>query len=403
MDEYGAWLRQYFGYLALMTLFCVCVALPWSALWLYQSGDAAVERVVAAQARGDFALFGSALSQDFADYKLRLYDAVKPEIAAVGSSRVMQFRGDWFKRPFVNMGGAAGNLSLLRSTLRAMLAAHKPGAVIIGLDFWWFMPQWEALPFQDNAPTTGSYNYGPESLKKPWRWLWSGKISLAEFFAPALGIFGRGFRADRFGIMAQRTDDGFGPDGSWYHTAEITGLRPPADFQFTDTLCQVRRGIKAFYHAGDSSGPNPEHIGALAAICGLLRDQGVPAYIFIAPLAPRVWTEMLALRKAYPHLFNLRAALLAHGIQVLDFSDPQSLSSPDAEFLDGFHGGEVTYARILLRMARHWPGLAPYVDAELLESLISRWQGRTLVPDARLTGRPETDFMNWGGKNLNRH
>ena len=66
-----------------------------------------MERAVEAQAEGEFALFGSGVSQDFVDYKLRLYAAVRPDITAVGSSRVMQFRAAYFRKPFLNMGGAA--------------------------------------------------------------------------------------------------------------------------------------------------------------------------------------------------------------------------------------------------------------------------------------------------------
>ena len=97
--------------------------------------------MVEAQAAGHFVIFGSGISQDFVDYKLRLYAAVKPVIAAVGSSRVMQFRGDWFRKPFVNLGGAAGNLSVLNSTVNAMIRDHRPKVVLLGLDFWWFLPQ----------------------------------------------------------------------------------------------------------------------------------------------------------------------------------------------------------------------------------------------------------------------
>ena len=118
----------------------------------------------------------------------------------------MQFRGTGFRQPYVNVGGTAGNLPVLRSTLEAMLRTHKPKAVILGLDFWWFMPQWNRDPFEDVPPTSGSYNYGFENLKKPWAWLLDGKISPAELFAPLWG----GFRDARFGIMAQQTDDGFG-------------------------------------------------------------------------------------------------------------------------------------------------------------------------------------------------
>ena len=248
-DAAAAWLRRYFLTLLLLGLAGLLLLAPYAAWWLHASGDAAVERAVAAQASGRFALFGSGVSQDFVDYKLQLYAALRPDIAAVGSSRVMQFRGAWFRRPFCNMGGVAGNLAVLRSTVDAMLRLHRPRAVILGLDFWWFLPQWEAEPFQEVPPTAGSYNYGFASLKKPWQWLLEGKISLRELAAPLLGLAGSGFREDRFGIMAQQTDDGFGPDGSWYATAEVTGQKPPLDFQFRDTLAQVAQGSRAFFRA----------------------------------------------------------------------------------------------------------------------------------------------------------
>ena len=297
------WLRRYFLILAVLGALGLCVLLPYGAWWLHASGDVAVERAVAAQAAAQSAgaaagrtalpLFGSGVSQDFVDYKLRLYAAIRPDIAAVGSSRVMQFRGAWFRKPFCNMGGVAGNLAVLRSTVDAMLRIHKPGAVILGLDFWWFLPQWEAEPFKEVPPTSGSYNYGFASLKKPWEWLIEGKISPAELAAPLLGLFGAGFRPDRFGIMAQQTDDGFGPDGSWYATAEATGRKPPLDYQFRDTLAQVAQGSKAFFKARPGeAGPSEEHLDAFAEIWCRLRSRGVQTFVFIAPLSGRVLAAM---------------------------------------------------------------------------------------------------------------
>ncbi|MDE7371527.1 MAG: hypothetical protein K2N07_07290 [Desulfovibrio sp.] len=393
----AAWLRRYFLILAGLGLFGLLVLAPYAAWWLYASGDAAVERAVAAQSSGRFALFGSGVSQDFVDYKLRLYAAIKPDIAAVGSSRVMQFRGAWFRKPFCNMGGVAGNLAVLRSTVDAMLRIHKPEAVILGLDFWWFLPQWEAEPFKEVPPTSGSYNYSFASLKKPWQWLLEGKISPQELAAPVLGLFGAGFREDRFGIMAQQTDDGFGPDGSWYATAEATGQQRPLDFQFRDTLAQVAGGTKAFYRARPGQdGPSEAHLDAFAEIWCRLRSRGVKTFVFIAPLSPRVLEAMRKTPGAWPHLFRLREALASRGIDALDCTDARGFASGDCEFIDGFHGGEVSYARILRRMADRWPALLAYVDMEKLDAVISGWAGHVLVPDSRLTALPETDFMRLG-------
>lgn len=303
----AAYLRRYFKTLLWLVLLGLLAVLPYTWWWLRQSGDVAVERAVAAQAKGDFALFGSGVSQDFVDYKLRLYAAVKPAITVVGSSRVMQFRATCFRKPFLNMGGVAGNLAVLRSTIEAMLRIHKPEAVILGLDFWWFLPQWEARPFEEVPPTSGSYNYGFATLKKPWTWLLEGKISPGwGSAAPFLPESAGGFRAGRYGIMAQQTDDGFGPDGSWYYTAETTGQQRPFDYQFQDTLKQVRHGIKAFYRAApDQKGPSTEHLDAFAEIWCRLKARGIQTFVFIAPLSERVLAAMQKQPEDYPHLFSL--------------------------------------------------------------------------------------------------
>ncbi|MDR1857335.1 MAG: hypothetical protein LBR22_09330 [Desulfovibrio sp.] len=383
------YLKRFFLILGACVALACILALPYTVLWLHQSGDVAVERATKAQAAGVFAVFGSGVSQDFVDYKLQLYAAAKPQIAALGSSRVMQFRGAYFRLPFMNVGGTAGNLAVLRSTLEAMLASHKPKAVILGLDFWWFMPKWEPHPFNEVPPTSGSYNYGFDSLKKPWTWLMEGKISTKDFFAPVTG----NFRPDRYGIMAQQTDDGFGPDGSWYYTAEITGQRRPFDYKFTDTLKQVTHGIKAFYWATKAPGPSTEHLDAFAEIYCKLRARGITVFPFIAPLSVSVYDAMKERKEHYPHLFLLREALAERGIDVVDLSDPRILGANDCEFVDGFHGGEVTYVRVLRDMADRWPALLAYVNMERIDAAIRDWKGHALVPDSRLTALPEVDFM----------
>lgn len=386
------WLWRYLGWIGCLIAVGILILAPFSFWWLYASGDAAVERVVTAQSSGRFAMFGSGLSQDFVDYKLQLYRAVKPEIIAIGSSRVMQFRGAWFREKFLNMGGVAGNLAVLRSTLDALMACKRPKAAIIGLDFWWFMPQWEAHPEQLVAPTSGSYNYSFASLKKPWEWLLAGKITLAEFFRPLAGILGAGFAKNRYGIMAQQTNDGFGPDGSWYYTGEIVGAKPALDAGFRDTLLNVQKGIRAFYHAkAGQDSPSEKHLDVFAEIWCRLRSRGIQTYVFIPPLAGAVLAVMG--REDYPHLYKLRDALLERGIDVMDFSDPRTLNAGDCEFVDGFHGGDIVYARILRAMADRWPALLAFVNMEKIDAAIRDWRGLAMMPDDRVTDMQEIDFL----------
>lgn len=390
------YLGRFFFYLAILMATALFIILPYSLWWLYESGDSGMERAARGQASGKFAIFGSGISQNFMEYKLELYNNIKPDIIVIGSSRVMQIRGAWFKTSFVNMGGVAGNISALRYAVNEALHIHKPKAVIIGLDFWWFMPQWEKNPEKPFEAITGSYNYKLENLKKPWSWLLDGRISFTEAAAPILGIFGKGFRADRYGIMAQQTDDGFGPDGSWYNTAEITGRKSPFDYQFLDTLAQIQNGIKAFFYADkEQNGPAKNHLDAFAEIWCKLRSSGIQTFIFIPPMAQKTYDHIKKLEKKYPHLFNLRHALMEKGIEVMDFSNPASLASNDCEFIDGFHGGEIAYARILRHMADHWPALLAYINMEKIDMLINSWHGYAMSFDKRVTSRHEIDFMNF--------
>ena len=208
-----------------------------------------------------------------------------------------------------------------------------------------------------------------------------------------------GFRDDRYGIMAQQTDDGFGSDGSWYYTGEITGQKRPFDYRFEDTLKQVRYGIKAFApspplkDSRDVGGISTAHLDAFAEIYCRLKARGIATYVFIAPLSITALDALRAREEDYPHLFRLRDALLARGIEVMDFTDPRTFAATDCEFVDGFHGGEVVYARILRDMADRWSSLLAYVDMDKLNAVIRDWRGHALVPDPRLTDRPEVDFM----------
>ena len=395
----AAFLKRFLALLLGLVLAACLLVVPYTCWWLHSSGDLAVERAVKNQAAGRFALFGSGVSQDFVDYKLQLYAAVKPQVVALGSSRVMQFRGAYFRRPFLNVGGTAGNLPVLRSTLDAMLRLHRPEAVILGLDFWWFMPRWNPDPFKEEPPTSGSYGYNLDSLKKPWTWLLEGKISWRDLLGPVLPRSLGGFRDDRYGIMAQQTDDGFGSDGSWYYTGEITGQKRPFDYRFEDTLKQVRYGIKAFApspplkDSRDVGGISTAHLDAFAEIYCRLKARGIATYVFIAPLSITALDALRAREEDYPHLFRLRDALLARGIEVMDFTDPRTFAATDCEFVDGFHGGEVVYARILRDMADRWSSLLAYVDMDKINAVIRDWRGHALVPDPRLTDRPEVDFM----------
>ncbi|GAB2680504.1 hypothetical protein GCM10027036_38640 [Flavihumibacter cheonanensis] len=55
---------------------------------------------------------------------------------------------------------------------------------------------------------------------------------------------------------------------------------------------------------------------------------------------------------------------------MFDFTNPATLNSSDSEFVDGFHGGEYTYAKIVLEISGSEYFLSKYVNRGNLQSKI---------------------------------
>ena len=84
----AAYLRRYFKTLLALSLLGLVLVLPYTWWWLYESGDVAVERAVEAQAEGEFALFGSGVSQDFVDYVVVVDSIGDPNGIVSGTTKV---------------------------------------------------------------------------------------------------------------------------------------------------------------------------------------------------------------------------------------------------------------------------------------------------------------------------
>ena len=81
---------------------------------------------------------------------------------------------------------------------------------------------------------------------------------------------------------------------------------------------------------------------------------------------------------------------------VYDFTGAESLGANDCEFVDGFHGGEIVYQRILAEIARRKPhgAIAPIVSRVGLNNSVQQSSGHTLSAESAATYvLDETDFL----------
>ena len=125
----------------------------------------------------------------------------------------------------------------------------------------------------------------------------------------------------------------------------------------------------------------------------MLKVAGSEVILFLPPLPP----DMLQYMRGYNYAYvdDLRTHFKAHGLVVHDYHDPttQINSTSDCEFIDGMHGGDVLYARILLNMAQSEPLLRAVIDQQYMTKIASAYSGLAMIPNHNITQLPEIDFL----------
>lgn len=146
---------------------------PWLLLFLgleallWRVGETwPLERVIHAQELNPHAFFcREAIDQGTFRYKYLQILRRRPEIIALGSSRVMQFRSEMFGRQgpsFYNAGGVIHSIQDLNDLIDRLPRDATPKIAILGIDFWWLNPNVKAeandafaVESHKTAPTAG--------------------------------------------------------------------------------------------------------------------------------------------------------------------------------------------------------------------------------------------------------
>lgn len=355
-------------------------------LFLVRSGELNLPRVLALQLENPNRRFGSAVRQDNYTYKVALFKELRPIVAALGSSRVMQLHPRYFRDRFVNMGGAVGSIASLESFADMLLKGDGPRVILLGIDFWWFNSNY---PEADRpwTPPKDSYSLKIADLKIPITWWKQGKVSLQDILTT---INAEG-KIDNLGVMARQQGDGFDGYGYYHYQSLWTGQRKSDDIGFRDTLDRIADGKSRFEHGTE---PDANLVARFVTVVQRLQHSGITVVVFMPPLAPAVFHEIQERSKQYGHLFDLQDTMRAAGINVIDYTDSSTLSATDCEFIDGFHGGEIVYARMLNDLDARVPELEPLLDKDMVRDALVRGGGSSVLPET--VGGREIDFLQLG-------
>lgn len=384
-------MKSYLNYC--LTLFITAgLLLSPFALYSHSAGEYLPAKKVAEKqlTSNEKVVYGTALHDIKIDYKNYMLGKIHPKIVSLGSSRVMQFRDYMFSKQFYNLGGVM--TSVHRGVNFApRIIKEAPDLVIIGADIWWFNEKFHSLNYHRwEKPIKNSGDVSPKfkfnDILSIAKWYLKGRISTKEI-SNQIFIGGR-----HIGIAGLR-GDGFGPDGTQYYTRTMIGEKVSQDIKFSDTLRMVNSGVDKFLY---SSVANNQHVDRFTRLVKTMENNKIHVIIFLPPFAPEVYARMNELEDKYSYINELRGKLKARGIIFHDFTNPSTLGSNSCEFIDGFHGGEVTYLRILDAIGKTDPHLKRYIDQDYLTYLIEQNKGLAFRPDEGITESLEIDFLDIG-------
>jgi hypothetical protein len=332
-------------------------------------------------------IYGTGLHSNFHIYKKLLLSASEPKVVVLGSSRVMQFRQHMFSEDFINLGGAMNSINQ-GIDIAPDIIEKKVDVVILGIDAWWFN---EYVQNPSNKNKNNERRSYPPTLVDVYtviKWMANDKLSLTEMLRATIN------GTSDIGVRGQYKD-GFGPDGSHYYTRRITGRKEHEDIYFEDTLQRIRDGNRKFQYSSEA---HQQHIANFTHLIKQFERSGINVIILFPPFAEAVNNHFNVMKEQYGYIRDIKSKLNGENIKYYDYTDATSIGSNDCEFIDGFHGGEVTYMRILFDIMQNDVTLDGLIESESLINLVDKYAGRAFVPDKEITSNDEVDFLGLGCK-----
>jgi hypothetical protein len=376
------------GLLFLLPL-AIIFGVPALILWL--GGEfTGPDTVVARQVKNDrLVLQGQAYTNSAMYVKAQRIIRHTPQVLALGNSRVLQFRAGFFlpEVSFYNAGGTVAKIQHFRAFLERLPRESLPKTLIVATDNGYFNLGFDKLeldgfniPWMEKQMTT--HTPANEVFQTNWRTVWTdlraGKVNWPRLFS------GEGLTT-RIGLVAVSKEQGFRNDGSYLYGGTDLDITNPAhrDYQFVNTLKAITGGKSRFSWGAD---PNPKALAEMDAFLDFCHERGIDVIGFMPPHAHAVWQAMHDLGDKYAFVTKLEPALRERferrGFEFYNFSDFATLGSPDTDAIDGYHGSERTYLRLLIAMLERGSRLNAVADLPALQNVLAGAKSHTgLFPD----------------------
>jgi len=326
------------------------------------------EKAIEAQTNNPEIVYGPAYNNIDRLYKKQLVAAKQPEVVALGSSRVMQFRKEFFIKPesFVNGGGGASSLLEIEKFIKDLPTDNKIKLIIINLDH---------EMFKSDKQFTTIYNTEPNIiikwLKNDWRQSYldyfSGKFSLTELLQQSK-------KSEHIGLNALIHNSGFRQDGSYQYGKTLLDHDRDKNLtaEFAATLESIKNDRSSFIFSKEIPDSTMKTVDDILRLC---QERGIYVIGYLPPMPRQFYNKisnidddykanMLSLPKKVGLIFSER------NFDFYNFSDIKTINATDEEFVDAQHGTDKIYIRIAIYMSLKNKQLHKYINSDNLIKLL---------------------------------
>tara|TARA_R100000005_G_C4996093_1_gene202950 strand:+ start:1306 stop:2427 length:1122 start_codon:yes stop_codon:yes gene_type:complete len=276
----------------------------------------------------------------------KVNDLDKFNVWALGSSRVLAFREETFNTSFYNLGYTVSRIADFELLMSKVATDKLPNYLILGLDQWAFNTDWDNEANGSISETWTEYDEYPN---------YSSYKSLASMVLKGIYSPKWGFRKDgtRYGLNAIVNETGFRKDGSIYYGSVTSRLLLETEVQseiFLDTYKRIEAGNRKFQYGEKVDDVILQDLASFLDFC---KNNDIQVVGFLPPFADRIYEAIVKTGK-YQYMLDLPIKLAElfndYGYEFYNFPHVGIIDSSDAEVIDGFHGGEVSYGKMLVSM-----------------------------------------------------
>lgn len=290
----------------------------------------------------------------------------KNDILSIGSSRVLAFRDEMFKTSFYNAGYTITSMTDYLLFFKNIPKTKYPKVLIMGIDQWMFNASYDDYePIKSKTYWEDSFTYFPtfKTIKTIYIDLLKDKYDLS--------VVDNEDRLDKIGLNALVYNTGLRNDGSMYYGRQIKNLinnsQKTTDFNYEDTFLRIKKGNRRFEYADHS---NKNTFAQLDEFLGFCKENNIYVIGFLPPYANAVYQKMVMTNK-YNYLKEIypkgKVNFSKYNFELYDFTDGSKFGATDDETIDGFHGGELTYIKMLLKMTKNNSVINKYVNSDKLQ------------------------------------